>query len=587
MSNDQLTPEPVEALLARLPQPAQYVGLEHNARRADPAEAEVRLCLAFPDAYTIGISHLGTGVLYHRLNDLPWCAADRSYCPEPAAEAIFREQSVPLFGWESRLPLGRFDVVGFSLGYELCVTNVLTMLDLAGIPLRAADRDASHPLIVGGDALADTPEPLAEFFDLFLPGDGEEPLTALAELLRESPRHTAPRRELLLRIARGVPSAYVPQLYEPDDAGRGQPDLPATIDHACLGDLSSSPAEARPLVPITEAVHERVVIEIMRGCPNLCRFCQAGHVRQPIRRRSVEEIVAAARAGIDNTGFAEVSLLSLSSSDFGQLDELIERLNAEFEGEHVSISLPSLRADKQLQLLPKLTGAVRPSGLTIAAEAGTDRLRRAIHKQITEADMLAGVASAWPVGIKSVKVYFMAGLPGETWEDIDAIIDLCRRLSDTRREYDGHRGAITASVSWFVPKPHTPMQWEPMRDIAYFFDVRSRLLDRARRSPVNLKFHRIERSVLECLIARGDRRVSRAILAAWQGGARMDSWNEHWNWELWEAALAKAGLDLDAIVHSPIPTGRALPWEHIATHFDTADLLQRRRAMLDVLDEVG
>jgi radical SAM family uncharacterized protein len=576
-----------ENLLPRVRQPSQYIALETNARMGDVHAARVTVALAFPDAYTIGISHLGHQTLYHTLNDLPGVACDRAYCPLPDAEAVMLDQAVPLFGWESRCAISDFDIVGFSLSYELCVTNVLTMLSLAGVPILARDRSEKDPIIVGGDALADSPEPLADFFDVFLPGDGEDTLPALVKLIDKMksalPGEVPSRLDRLRRIAREVPSAYVPQLYEPVRPGLGavrpiDPDIPAQIGRAMVRDLSSTTlaATTRPLVPLAEAVHERVVIEVMRGCPNLCKFCQAGHTRLPVRRRGVEEIVSAVLAGLKSTGYNEVSLLSLSTSDYPQLEGLIERLNAELAGRHVSISLPSLRVDSQLQVLPKLTAAVRKGGLTIAAEAGTEQLRASIGKKITEADMLAGVRAAWQAGYKSVKVYFMAGLPGETLEDIDQIYWLCRRLSNTRRDVDGHRGAITASVSWFVPKPHTPMQWEPMQKAEYFFEVRSRLIDLARRSPITVKFHRIEQSLLEALLCRGGREVGQVVLRAWQGGARMDSWNEHWNWEIWQEAIKAAGVDFDAIVHRPLPTDQPLPWSHISCHLDENSLLGRR-----------
>jgi radical SAM family uncharacterized protein len=597
-----------DVLLPRVQAPGQYVGLETNARRKSVRSAEVTVALAFPDAYTIGVSHYGSGVLYHALNDLPFVACDRAYCPLPDAEKIMRSESLPLFGWESRTPLRDFDVLGFSLAYELGVTNVLTMLHLSGIPLQASQRTLRDPIVVGGDALADSPEPLADFFDVFLPGDGEEPLRALAELLRRGKEvgKEPSREELLLDIARNVPSAYVPRFYEPmrfssreenqsivwqKDFPPHLPsgivplrsDIPAAIPRACVADLADSPSPRAPLVPLFEGVHERVVIEIMRGCPNLCRFCQAGHVRRPVRRRSVSDILAAAHAGVDATGYREISLLSLSASDYPNLDELIERLNAEFAGRHVSISLPSLRADAQLRLLPKLTGAVRPTGLTIAAEAGSQRLRDAIHKGISETDMLLGVQAAWRAGLRSVKVYFMAGLPGETSEDIDAMYDLCLRLSDTRREVDGRRGAVTASVSWFVPKPHTPMQWAPMQRAEYFWDVRNRLKDLSSRSPVTFKFHRIEQSLLEGLLCRGGRDVGKVIQAAWLSGARLDSWTEHWQWETWQSALRETGFDFDAVVHAEFPPQGPLPWSHIHTHLDEDYLRRQYQKMQNLL----
>jgi len=586
-----------EQLLPYVRNPGQYIGLEVNARCKEWCEniesTEVTVAMGFPDTYTIGISHLGHQVLYHMLNDIPGVICDRTYCPTTETETVMREKEIPLFGWESRSHLADFDILGFTLSYELCMTNVLTMLDLADIPISATERTMDHPIVIGGDALADTPEPIAEFFDVLIPGDGEQPLAALVEIIRESKllNHAVSREELLLRISREVPSAYVPRFYTSDNDGGVAPirdDVPVTIPRAYLPQLegASESAYHAPLVPLSEAVHERVVIEIMRGCPNFCRFCQAGHTRLPVRRRSVEEIINFARAGIQATGYREISLLSLSTSDYPNLEELIERLNAEFASQKVSISLPSLRVDSQLTVLPKLTSEVRKGGLTIAAEAGSERLRTAIRKGITEEDMIAGVRAAWEAGYRSVKVYFMAGLPGETLDDIDEIAHLCRRLSNTRRDFDGHPGAINASVSWLVPKPHTPMQWEGMRTSDYFFDVRSRLLDLTRRSTVNVKFHRIEQSLLEAFIARGGREVSEVIKIAWNLGARMDSWSESWNWELWTQAISEAGVDFDAVVHHDIPTGRPLPWSHIQPHLPGLKnfLLKQRREMYDTLE---
>jgi len=582
-----------DRLLPRVRQPAQYIGLETNARCGDVRAAEVTVALAFPDAYTIGISHLGSQVLYHLLNDLPGVACDRAYCPLPDAEDACRRHDVPLFGWESRAALRDFDLLGFSLGYELCVTNVLTMLDLAGIPIHAAERTDRDPIVVAGDALADTPEPMADFIDLFLVGDGEGPLEALVERVRRMKRQGAGRDEMLLEAARTVPGAYAPRFYRPTydgTCGSGlaavepiRDDVPAVVEHVHIERLSDSPAITRPLVPLVEGVHDRVVVEVMRGCPNACRFCQAGATRLPVRYRTVDEIVSTALAALDATGCREVSLLSLSTSDYPQLDELLARLSAELTPRNVSISLPSLRVDSQLKHLPRLTSTVRKGGLTIAAEAGSERLRKALRKRIAEADMIAGVRAAFEAGWRSVKVYFMAGLPGEAEEDIDAIYALCRRLSDTRRDVDGHRGAISASVSWFVPKPHTPMQWCAMREAEYFFGVRRRLIDLSRRSPVQFRFHRIERSILEAVIARGDRRVGRLIEAAWRDGARLDAWHEHWDWDKWLAAFAATGLDPAVYAHRDLPAAARMPWSHVACPRSERLLLRQHERMLEAL----
>jgi len=584
-----------EQLLPRVRQPGQYVGLEINARCGDVRAAEVTVALAFPDAYTIGISHLGSQILYHRVNDMPRAACDRVYCPRPDAEAVMRARSVPLFGWESRAAVGDFDILGFSLSYELCATNVLTMLDLAGIPLHVGQRTEGHPIVVAGDALADTPEPLADFIDLFLVGDGERPLAELVELVRRMKAARAGREETILQAARTIAGAYAPRYYRPTREGTGETgllavepirdDVPAVVEHVHVPDLTDSPPIARPLVPLVEGVHDRVVIEVMRGCPNACRFCQAGATRLPVRHRSVEEVLAAARAAVEATGCREISLLSLSTSDYPHLDELLARLTGEFSPRHVSISLPSLRVDGQLRHLPKLTSTVRKSGLTIAAEAGTERIRKAIGKRISEDDMVAGVRAAYEAGLRRVKVYFMAGLPTETDADVEAIHALCRRLSDTRREVDGRAGAISASISWFVPKPHTPMQWCSMRKAEYFFDVRRRLIDRARRSPVRYKFHRIERSILEAVLCRGDRRIGRVIEAAWRNGARLDAWNEHWDWEKWTAAFEQTGIDPAACAHRDLPTGARLPWSHIACPRRESFLASQYERMMEAMGE--
>ena len=559
-------------LLPRVRRPGQYVGLEINARHKDAGSADVSAALAFPDTYSIGISHLGSGVLYQLLNDMDGVACDRAYCPQADAEAVMRREGIPLFGWESRRPLRQFDLLGFSLAYEMCATNVLTMLDLARIPLPAAERTRDDPIVLGGDALADSPEILADFIDIFLPGDGEVSLPPLVELVRELKRAGATREEILLQAARTLSGAYVPRFYRPryiaDGTMAGMDVLaegvPAVVPHVHLRTLDDSPAILAPLVPLSEAIHERVVIEIMRGCPNACRFCQAGHARLPVRLRSVDEILRIARAALDATGYTEIALLSLSSSDYPRLDELIDRLNAEFAQRQVSISLPSLRVGSQLRQLPRLTSGVRKGGLTIAAEAGSERLRGAIRKDITEEDMVAGVRAAYEAGWRSVKVYFMAGLPGETQQDVDEIFRLCRLLSDARKDVDGQRGSISAGISWMVPKPHTPMQWCAMRDAEYFFAVRRRLRELSWKTPISFKFHRIERSVLESAFCRGDRRVGQAILAAWRAGARMDAWDEHFHFETWRAAFAQAGLDMAFYAQRAIGLDEVLPWSHIA-----------------------
>jgi radical SAM family uncharacterized protein len=558
-------------LLPQVRQPSQYVGLEINARHGDFQAAAVRVALCFPDAYALGICHLGSQVLYNVVNDLPYAMADRSYCPLSDAQAIMRREGIGLFGWESRRSLSDFDIVGFSLPHEGCLTNVLAMLDLAGISLHAQDRRQEEPIVIAGDAQADQPEPMADFIDLFCVGDGEEPLARLVELVRQAKAARTPRQEIILQAARTIPGLYAPGFYRPryDEAGSFAgmdvlvEGLPPRVRRAHLANLADSPAMTAPLVPLAEAVHDRVTIEIMRGCPNACRFCQAGAVRRPVRWRSVEDILATAEKALAATGYREVSLLSLSTSDYPHFNELIERMVAEFTPRNISVSLPSLRVDSQLEVIPRLTSQVRKGGLTLAAEAGTQRLRELLRKGITEEKMLEGVRAAWRAGFRSIKVYFMAGLPGETEADVDEIFHLCRRLADTRKEIDGQRGSINASVSWFVPRPHTPLQWAPMCDEAYFWSVRNRLRDLSRRSTVSFKFHRIERSLLEGAIARGDRRMGAVIETAWRLGAGFDGWDEHWSWEKWQEAFSRCGIDPAACAQRQRRLDEPLPWDHI------------------------
>ena len=558
-------------LLPYVPHPAQYTGLEHNRRCRDVHTADVTVALAFPDAYPVGVSHVGTQILYTLLNATDGVACDRSYCPTPEAERVMRERGVGLFGWESRAHLGDFDVIGISLSYEMVFTNMLTMLDLAGVSLHAAERSDDDPIIVVGGTQADAPEVMADFTDIVLVGDGEASLPALVELIRRAKRAGAGREAILLEAARTIPEAYVPALWEPryhDDGTLAslapvRDDLPRTIARGHVP-LSDSPAITHPLVPATAGVFDRISLEIMRGCPHGCRFCHAGATRDPLRWRSVDELLDTAQQAVDNTGFREISLLSLSTSNYPHLEELMARMNERFAPQHVSIAVPSLRVDKQLAHLPWQLNRVRKGGMTIAAEVGTDRLRRAVRKTVTNDDLLAGVRAAYAAGWKSVKVYFMAGFPGETDADLEGIIQLCRAMSWARKDVDGHKGSVTASISWFVPKPHTPLQWAPQADMDYFWHVRTFLLDRTRKSPVTVKCHHIERSVIEAVIARGDRRLGRVVEAAWRAGARFDGWREHFDFDLWRQAFDDVGLDMGFYARRERPLDELLPWDRIA-----------------------
>ena len=585
-----LRQEIADRLLSRIRHPALYCALEHNCCCGDVLAAEVTVALGFPDAYPIGISHLGSQILYTQLNALDGVSCDRSYCPYPEVEQVMRAEQVPMFTWESRAALADFDIVGFSLPYEMILTNVLTMMDLAGIPLHSAQRTDADPIIVAGGAMADSPEVMADFIDIFLVGDGEEPLPQFVKLVGRMKPQGAGRQDILLEAARTIPAAYVPSLWQPtynDDGTLAslQPtrdDLPKTVRRSCVA-LSDSPAMTRPLVSAAEGVFNRICIEVMRGCPHACRFCQAGSTNKPVRWRTAEEICQVAQAAVDNTGYREISLLSLSTGDHPQLDALLRQMNERFAPQHVSINVPSLRVDKQLANLPWQLNKVRKGGMTIAAEVGSDRMRRAIRKDVANEDLLAGVAAAYAAGWQSVKVYFMAGFPGETDQDLAGIADLCHEMSRVHREVNGQPGAVNAAVSWLVPKPHTPMQWAPRAETDHFWHVRQFLRDRTQRSAIRVKFHLIERSIIEAALARGDRRTGRAIENAWRDGARFDSWDEHFNFNVWQKAFAEAGLDLYFFSRRQRGLDEALPWDPIVCHRSRDSLAEEWRRYQDIV----
>ncbi len=559
--------------LPHVTRPGRYIGGEVNQVRKDLGKAELTVALCFPDVYEVGMSNSGLAILYHILNDLDGVAAERVFSPWMDAEQVLRQKQIPLFSLESRASLRSFDVIGFSLTNELCYTNVLNALDLAELQVRRDQRGEGDPLIIAGGGMANCCEPIAPFIDLFVLGEGEEAVAELAGLLLAAKKAGQSREQMLLEAAKRFEWAYVPQFYEftCDNSHIAsinvtQPGLRTRLENAVVEDFENAPVPTAPIVPYVEAVHERVSVEIMRGCPGRCRFCQASYCRRPIRTRSADKVLELAKASYAASGFDTVSLLSLSTADYPHLEDLTVRLHKYFEDKHVGLSIPSLRVDQQLKLVPKLFTSVRKSGLTIAVEAASERLRQIIHKPLKDGDLFATVEEAYKSGWQKLKLYFMVGLPGETLDDVAAIVDLSDRLARLRRTIDRKTGQINITVSWFVPKPHTPLQWLPQSPRSYFEQARRLILDeklRLRAKYLQFKFHDMDRSVLESAIGRSDRRCADVIEAAWRAGARFDLWDDVFNYQIWRTAFTESGLDLDALAQRQFDPAEILPWEHL------------------------
>ena len=574
----------LDTMLPHVQSPAQYVGAEWNMVRKDPADAALRFCMAFPDTYAVGMSHAGLHILYGVLNDRDDVYAERAFAPWTDMQAFQRERGLPLYSLETFTPLRDFDAIGFTLQYEMCYTNVLDMLEMGGIPLLSDERSLDDPLIVAGGPCALNPEPMADVIDLFVLGDGEERINDLADACIALKTERPPTREALLcELVRRVPNTYAPSLYRVASDGTVVPrdGLPFTpperVEAAVVSDLDLAYVPTKPIVPFADVIHDRITLEIMRGCTQGCRFCHAGTCRRPLRCRSVERIVSLAEAQYAATGHSEISLTSLSTSDYPDLRRLVAELAQRFTPRGVSITLPSLRVNEQLSDIPELVGGVRKSTLTVAPEAATDRLRRVINKQITEEDLFSGLGAAYERGWQHVKLYFMVGLPTETDEDVIAIARIADEASRLRRKFGKGPARVNLSVAPFVPKPHTPFQWEPMAGLQRIEEVRALLLSRLRNRSVRLKFHRPERSFLEGAFSRGDRKLGPVLLAAHRLGCRFDAWDECFDIRLWREAFAEAGVVPEEYAHRRIDVSAPLPWAHLDTGMST-DFLRRERA---------
>jgi radical SAM family uncharacterized protein/radical SAM-linked protein len=542
-------------------------------------DAELRVVFAFPDVYEVGMSHLGLQILYGVLNAVDWIGAERVYAPWPDMEACLRRDNEPLATLERGMPLAEADILGFTLQYELSYTNILNMLELAAIPLLAAERDKGYPLILGGGPCAANPEPLADFFDAFLLGDGEEAVMEIATVCRDWKRSGAPKAELLARLAE-IPGVYVPAFFRVDyrDDGRIRAITPLRpgyerVKRRFVTDLDPAPYPVNPVVPFLKTVHDRVSMEVARGCTRGCRFCQAGYIYRPVRERSQETVLAVIEETLRNTGYDEISLLSLSTGDYGCVVPLIRALMDRYAEERIAVSFPSLRVGTLTEELVAEVKRVRKTGFTLAPEAGSERLRRVINKGITEEDLLRGAGEVYGAGWRLIKLYFMIGLPTETMEDVLGIAELARRVKHEGRRRGG--GEVNVAVSSFVPKAHTPFQWEPQISYEEILGKQEFLRGELKRRKLNFKWQDAPLTVMEGVFARGDRRLGRLLLKARELGCRFDGWGDHFSFAAWREAFRATGIDPLFYLRRR-DDDEILPWAHLDYGVTAAFLRQER-----------
>lgn len=569
-----------DRILLSVDKPARYIGGEVNAVYKDPKRVDIRFVMCFPDVYEIGMSHLGIQILYEMFNRYEdvWC--ERVYSPWTDLDRIMREEKIPLFALESQDPVREFDFLGITLQYEMCYTNILQILDLAGIPLLSKDRGDDVPIVIGGGPCAYNPEPIAPFFDLFYVGEGETAYRQLLDLYKENRAEGGDRNSFLRRAAREVPGMYVPSLYEVTYHKDGtiasflpkEPGVPEKIRKEIVMDLDSAPYPEKPVIAYTKAVQDRVVLEIQRGCIRGCRFCQAGQIYRPVREKSLETLKRTALAMLEGTGQEEISLNSLSSSDYSHLEELVDFLMETCREKKVNISLPSLRIDAfSLDVMGKVQD-VKKSSLTFAPEAGSQRLRDVINKGLTEEAILQGAALAFAGGWSRVKLYFMLGLPTETEKDIRDIAELCNKIAalyyeTVPKEKRNGPVQIVASTSFFIPKPFTPFQWAPMCTREEFLQkaglTRHAVHEQLNQKRIKYNWHEADVSVLEGVFARGDRRVAQVILRAYQKGCLYDAWAETFRYDLWLAAFEECQVDIGFYTARERKKEEIFPWDFL------------------------
>ncbi|MDH3329090.1 MAG: TIGR03960 family B12-binding radical SAM protein [Desulfobulbaceae bacterium] len=569
----------IDHILPLVKKPGRYIGGELHCADKSWDEAQVRFALVFPDLYEIGMSHQGLQILYHCINSREEMLAERCFAPDIDMEEELRRHELPLFSLESRTPLGNFDAIGITLPYELSYTNILTILNLSSIPFRAEQRSENFPLIIGGGSCGLNPEPVSDFFDAIVLGDGEEVILEIAGVVLDAKKNGATRQEVLSKLS-DLAGVYVPSFFVPHYNGSELTAIQplkqgyTAVRRRVLSRLPGPEEIGKPLVPVVKPVHDRLGLEIARGCTRGCRFCQAGIIYRPVRERPVEDILAIADQGIQNSGFHEMALLSLSSGDFTCLPDLIVRLMDRFADQYISVSMPSMRVGTLTPEVMNQIKRVRKTGFTVAPEAGTDRLREVINKGITEEDLLETCRNAFAMGWNLIKFYFMIGLPTETWEDVEAIVELARKARETAGTR-AKRVQVNVSVGTFVPKPHTPFQWERQLTLEEAQERINRLKRLLPRRGFKLKWHDPQQSVMEGVFSRGDRRLAQLIETAWQNGVRLDGWSEHFRLERWQQAADQCGIDLDSYLRER-DSDKLLPWDHLESGVSREFLVQER-----------
>ncbi|HHU48361.1 MAG TPA: TIGR03960 family B12-binding radical SAM protein [Clostridiales bacterium] len=578
----------LDQIMGQVSKPVRYMGNEYNMVEKHPKEVFIRFAFAFPDVYEVGMSHLGMKILYHLINERKDTYCERVFAPWVDMEEKMRQAGIPLFSLETKTSVSQFDLIGFTLQYELSYTNMLNMLDLAGIPLLAEQRTDEHPFVIAGGPCAYNAEPLADFVDLVALGEGEELISELLDAYGEWKDSGKSRRAFLESAAR-IPGIYVPGFYDVTylEDGRVESVKPNTdvvqerVTKRIVHDMDKTYFPDRIIVPFMDIVHDRIMLELFRGCTRGCRFCQAGMIYRPVRERTPERLLEMAEKLVKSTGYEELSLSSLSSGDYSSLEDLVKQLIESFGEKRVALSLPSLRLDSFEKEYIHEMQKVRKTGLTFAPEAGTQRLRDVINKGVTQEDLFKAVSHAFESGWNSVKLYFMIGLPTETQEDLQGIADLvkevarCYYMVDREKRQKGLK--ITVSTSSFVPKPFTPFQWEPQAAMKQFREKQGFLKKALRLRNVNYNWHDPESSYMEAVFARGDRRLGRVLLSAWKRGARFDGWSEHFNMDAWMKAFEENNLQPEFYAHRKREEDEVLPWDHIDVGVTKAFLWKERQ----------